>query len=168
MKHLILIFSLLTLLSLSAFTTTASAQSNVQVLNELIERAGYDGMCMAIDVTTIRKDPGKRAYTYTAHGTKEVYKNNSNNSLGSIEYRMAFSDRNRFQGNTDRQRFEVYKVGNRVDMKITLITWGNATVTLTNVKVFKDQYGYYITGKKTGGRSTSLYTVAMYDCEIIF
>ncbi len=164
MKNLILIFSLIVMF-LGINGTTANAQTPSQIFDEICTKAassnttGYE-IVAAFNASTIRKN-STYTYSHTGHGASSLYPSGSNKLVATVD--VAFSDRSYFQGAKDRTTIEIYKVGSTVRAKLILNRWGNTVVNLSNVKLEKKQFGYFLTGEKTDGRSNVKYTIAMFS-----
>jgi len=76
-------------------------------------------------------------------------------------------DRNNFQGAKTEESMVIYTQGNGIGVSVNLKTWGNKTLRLTDVKLNKERYGYFITGKATEGNRTVYYTIGIYEYDCL-
>lgn len=108
---------------------------------------------------------GNKVSTFTTYGSAHLSKEgNKLVSLGDI--RTSLSDRNHFQGKKALEKVYIMESGNNIVVKILLKTWGNDKISLKDVKISKEENGYFITGKATSpdnNRRQVYYTIALFE-----
>ncbi len=142
-----------------------SAQSNSSIVQE-IQGILKSGQCLDVSLTgqTVRTRNTGGLYAYSFHGQSEF--SGYRNTTGKMRagFNIHFSDRQWLQGDKDTQMLEVNLNGSQVSVNIELRDW-NSEFQLSNVKVSKERYGYFITGERTNGNSTTYYIISIYNAH---
>jgi len=126
--------------------------------------------CLQLEVSSmsIKKSSNQKFMnSFTSYGRESLIKENNYTLKSARSVNMMFSDRNNFAGAKTRESFKIYGKTNTISVWIKLETWGNKTIVLRNVKIYKDGFGYFITGRVTDGNRTVYYTLGIYEAECL-
>ena len=139
--------------------------SNISAYKDLFNRI-KNGECFNVKVSSVSTKNNNYAFVSYAQGFVEKYENDK---LKISNLNMEFDDRTNFQGpKTNEEIVVTNNHNNVVSLYVKMITWGNRFLTLKNVKITKERFGYFITGNITDGNRTVYYTLGIYktDCLI--
>ena len=113
-----------------------------------------------ISSTTIKKEKNiEKAFTTFASGGLKLLKDGS---VKIEKVATAFNDRDNFQGKKTLESISLSSRGNNIQIKMQFHTWAQQQVTLSNVKITKERFGYFLTGSQLNGNKTVYYTIAIY------
>ena len=136
--------------------TGLQAQSNITLFNEILNETYTQPRLL-----NITGNNTKHRSTYTVHGIGFLRKDRNRRTIEGIVGEAAFSDRNNFSGKKDRQTLLLSTQGNNVRVQIRLDSWGRGLETLSNVRIHKEKFGYFITGEY----QTTHYIIAIYPYQ---
>ena len=111
-----------------------------------------------ISSSTVKKD-GNVELPFTTFGSGPL--NLTKGDIIKIEnVETAFNDRNNFQSKKTVESISISSSGNNVKVKMQFHTWSQ-NVELSNVKITKEQFGYFITGSQSNNTKTVYYTITI-------
>lgn len=127
------------------------------------------GKALQIEVASMSINKSRKPYlnSYTSYGKAYLAKENSTTLKTDRNVSMEFSDRNNFTGRKTLEGIKIYGATNTIKVEIKLVTWGNKTIVLRDVKIHKDGFGYFITGRVTDGNRTVYYTLGIFEVQTI-
>ncbi len=143
----------------NSVANTATNPVYAEILNKI-----NHNKCFAVKVTSVSVKNNTYAFTSFSKGFLEK-KNTYNMTIKGLT--TEFDDRNNFQGAKTQESFDIYNSGNTVGVNLHLKTWGNKTLRLTDVKIKKERFGYFITGSATDGNRTVYYTIGIYETDCL-
>jgi len=168
-----ILFSLLAIFFLKINTINATGGITPKILNHNISKLTIDpvynqlfnaikrGKCFSVKVTSVSVKSNKYAFTSFSVGFLQIV---SGYNIAIKSLRTEFDDRNNFQGAKTIENLVIYKIGKyNIGMTVNFKSWGNKTIRLKNVKIVKEPYGYFITGKTTDGNRSVYYTLGIYE-----
>ena len=135
------------------------------IYNELFNRI-KNGECFKVKVSSVSTKNNNYAFVSYAQGFLQIQ---SGYNIAISRLQTEFDDRKNFQGPKTIENLVIYKKSSRdIGMTVNMKNWGNKTIKLQNVKITKERFGYFITGKATDGNRTVYYTLGIYktDCLI--
>jgi len=135
------------------------------IFYELIYKINHH-KCLQLEVSSMsiyKSSKQNFLNSYTSYGRGSLIKENNFTlkTIGSVK--MEFSDRNNFSGAKTLENIKIYGRTNTISVEIKLATWGNKTIVLRDVKIHKDGFGYFITGRVTDGNRTVYYTLGIFE-----
>ena len=111
-----------------------------------------------ISSSTVKKD-GNVELPFTTFGSGPL--NLTKGDIIKIEnIETSFNDRNNFQSKKTVESMSISSSGNNVKVKMQFHTWSQ-NVELSNVKITKERFGYFITGTQSNNTKTVYYTIAI-------
>lgn len=119
---------------------------------------------MQLMVTSISvKKKGNKEQAFTSYGAGKLIKERDylRSDMAGIE--TYFSDRNMFHGSNTIEHVYLVFSNNRFKIKVRLQTWGDETVELSDVKLFKGRQGYFAAGNYYNSERTFHYNIALYE-----
>jgi hypothetical protein len=130
------------------------------VLNRLISKMNEGYVFSAhISSTTVKKDKNvEMAFASFGTGPLKLIKNGD---IRIENVQTAFNDRNNFQGKKTVESLTLSSNGNNIKITMQFHTWAQQRVELSNAKITKERYGYFLTGVQTNGSKTVYYTIAI-------
>ena len=146
--------------------------NNEQLLNRLkevdiaIEEFDIDNEALSTEQKLLKKyfdTLGEKCqkiltlFYYQQYNIKEIMAVGNYNSE-NVE--TAFNDRNNFQSKKTVESVSISSSGNNVKVKMQFHTWSQ-NVELSNVKMTKEQFGYFITGSQSNNTKTVYYTITI-------
>lgn len=128
--------------------------------------------CLQIEVSSMSiKKSANRSFmnSFTSYGIGSLVKLDNYTLKTARSVNTEFSDRNNFAGAKTLEDIEIYegRTGDAVGVKIKMVTWGNRSIVLNNVKIHSDGFGYFITGRVTDGNRTIYYTLGIFEVECL-
>ncbi|APQ17595.1 hypothetical protein [Maribacter hydrothermalis] len=111
-----------------------------------------------ISSSTVKKD-GNVELPFTTFGSGPL-KLTKGDILKIENVETAFNDRNNFQSKKTVESISISSSGNNVKVKMQFHTWSQ-NVELSNVKITKEQFGYFITGSQSNNTKTVYYTITI-------
>jgi len=131
------------------------------VYNQLFNAIKSGGKCYNAKITSVSVKNNKYAFTSFSKGFLRI-QGGYNIAINSLQ--TEFDDRNNFRGSKTIENLVIYKRDKyNIGMTVNFKTWGNKTIKLKNVKITKEPYGYFITGKASDGNRTVYYTLGIYE-----
>jgi len=111
-----------------------------------------------ISSSTVKKDGNvEMPFTTFGSGSLNLIKDGS---IKIENVQTAFNDRNNFQSKKTVESLWLSSTGNNIKVKMQFHTW-NQSVELSNVKITKERFGYFITGLQSNNSKTVYYTIAI-------
>ncbi|WP_027065251.1 hypothetical protein [Maribacter sp. Hel_I_7] len=111
-----------------------------------------------VSSSTVKKD-GNVELPFTTFGSGPL--NLTKGDIIKIEnIETSFNDRNNFQSKKTVESMSISSSGNNVKVKMQFHTWSQ-NVELSNVKITKERFGYFITGTQSNNTKTVYYTIAI-------
>ena len=127
-----------------------------------------DRDCYNVNVSSVTvKQNRNMEHSFTSYGSFGYLRKESSSAIKAFEVRTSFSDRNLFSGKKTVESLKISSSGSRVQVKITFKTWSNEVITLSNVKISKGRFGYFITGNYSKSNKSTYYTLAIYKTDCI-
>ncbi|WP_299798241.1 hypothetical protein [uncultured Maribacter sp.] len=161
-------------LTVCSFNITKAADNpEVRKPSVTCENLAYDNAVFERLVSKIND-----GFIFNAHISSSTVKKNGNVELpfttfgsGSLNLKKgdvvtvdnvktAFNDRNNFQSKKTVESLSISSSGSNVKVKMYFHTWGQ-NVELSNVKITKERFGYFITGTQSNNTKTVYYTIAI-------
>ncbi|MGV6845240.1 MAG: hypothetical protein ACWA42_03835 [Lutibacter sp.] len=134
------------------------------IYNQLF-KALKNGKCYNVKVTAVSVKNNNYAFTSFSQGFLHIV---SGYNIEIKSLRTEFDDRNNFQGAKTIENLVIYKKDKyHIGMTVNMKNWGNKTIKLKDVKIAKEPYGYFITGKATDGNRTVYYTLGIYQTNCL-
>jgi len=131
------------------------------VYNQLFNAIKTGGKCYNAKITSVSVKNNNYAFTSFSRGFLRIQ---SGYNIAISRLQTEFDDRHNFQGPKTIENLVIYKTGNyTIGVEVNMRTWGNKSIKLKNVKINKEPYGYFITGKATDGNRTVYYTIGIYE-----
>ncbi|MCF6182589.1 hypothetical protein [Lutibacter sp.] len=131
------------------------------VYNQLFNAIKSGRKCYNVKVTSVSVKNNNYAFTSFSVGFLRIQ---SGYNIAISGLQTEFDDRSNFRGAKTVENLVIYKNGKySIGMTVNMRTWGNKTIKLKNVKITKEPYGYFITGKATDGNRTVYYTLGIYE-----
>ncbi len=117
--------------------------------------------------TLNEKTRGKEVDVYSSFGfTQDVNKLNDR-TLELKNLSTSFSDRALFSGAKTVEKIVITENGNKVNVEVTFVTWGNTKAVLTNVVLKKINKVTFLTGYVLNGSNATYYSIALQDMGTI-
>ncbi len=131
------------------------------VYNQLFNAIKSGRKCYNAKITSVSVKNNKYAFTSFSRGFLRI-QSGYNIAINGLQ--TEFDDRSNFRGAKTVENLVIYKIGSYgIGITVNMRTWGNKTIKLKNVKITKEPYGYFITGKATTGNRTVYYTLGIYE-----
>lgn len=168
------LFLIITIFFLKANTINASNGKLLNLTNNFVSEITIDPVynqlfnaiksgrkCYNVKVISVSVKNNNYAFTSFSVGFLKI-ESGYNIAIKSLQ--TEFDDRRNFQGSKTIENLVIYKKDKyNIGMTVNFKTWGNKTIKLKNVKITKEPYGYFITGKATDGNRTVYYTLGIYE-----
>ncbi|MEP2057905.1 MAG: hypothetical protein ABJJ05_08875 [Maribacter litoralis] len=111
-----------------------------------------------ISSSTVKKD-GNVELPFTTFGSGPL--NLKKGDVVTVDnVKTAFNDRNNFQSKKTIESLSISSPGSNVKVKMNFHTWSQ-NVELSNVKITKERFGYFITGSQSNSTKTVYYTITI-------
>lgn len=141
------------------------------IFYEIMYKVTHD-KCLQIEVSSMSiKKSANRSFmnSFTSYGSESLVKLDNHTLKTARSVNTEFSDRNNFAGAKTLEDIEIYEgtTGDAVGVKIKMVTWGNRSIVLNNVKIHRDGLGYFITGRVTDNNRTVYYTLGIFEVECL-
>jgi hypothetical protein len=112
-----------------------------------------------ISSTTVKKDGSiEKAFTTFGSGPLNLIKNGS---VSIKNVKTAFNDRNDFQSKKTVESITLSSAGKSIKIRMQFHTWAQSVVELSNAKITKERFGYFLTGSQSNGSKTVYYTIVI-------
>jgi len=139
------------------------------IFQELLNKLSDTRDCYIVDVSSMTVKKNKNLeQSFTSYGSFGYLRKENASAIKAFTVNTAFSDRSMFSGKKTIESFNITNRGSQVQVRITFKTWSNEVITLSNVKISKGRFGYFITGHYSKSNKSTYYTLVIYktDCLI--